>query len=76
MQARQEDQQRQFSVMFNQLVEAINNFASRYNTGRGTVWPKREAENLGKAMRRIQQFEKSLRGDPAPLPVAERQAVN
>lgn len=56
MQARQEDQQRQFSVMFNQLVEAINNFAGRYNAGRGTVWPKREADKLGKAMRRIQQF--------------------
>jgi len=76
MRARQEDQQRQFSAMFNQLVEAINNFASRYNSGQGTVWPKREAEKLGKAMRRIQQFEKTLRDDPAPFPVAERQAVN
>jgi uncharacterized protein YfiM (DUF2279 family) len=76
MRTRQEDQQRQFSVMFNQLVEAINNFASRYNAGQGTVWPKREADKLGKAMRRIQQFEKSLRDDPAPFTVPERQAVN
>ena len=76
MRARQEDQQRQFSVMFNQLVEAINNFASRYNAGRGTVWPKREADKLGKAMRRIQQFEKSLRDDPAQLTVAARRGVN
>jgi hypothetical protein len=66
MRTRQEEQQRQFAAMFNQLVEAVNHFANRYNEGRGTVWPKREADKLGKAMRRIQQFEKSLSDDPAP----------
>jgi hypothetical protein len=63
---RQEDQQRQFAAMFNQLVEAVNNFASRYNEGRGTVWPKREADKLRRAMHQVQQFEKLLRDDPAP----------
>jgi hypothetical protein len=76
MRSRQEEQQRQFAAMFNQLVEALNNFANRYNEGRGNVWPKREADKLGKAMRQIQQFEKSLRLDPAPLAVAERQGIN
>jgi hypothetical protein len=52
--------------MFNQLVEAVNNFASRYNEGRGTVWPKREADKLRRAMHQVQQFEKLLRDDPAP----------
>jgi hypothetical protein len=74
--AQQEDQQRQFSAMFNQLVEAMNNFANRYNEGKGTVWPKREADRFGKAMRQIQQFEKSLRDQPTPLPIVERQGVN
>jgi hypothetical protein len=76
MRAREGLQQRQFAAMFNQLVEAVNNFANRYNAGRGTVWPKHEADKLRKAMRQIQQLEKSLRDDPAPLPAVERQATN
>jgi hypothetical protein len=76
MRAREGLQQRQFAAMFNQLVEAVNNFANRYNEGRGTVWPKREADKLRKAMRQVQQFEKSLRDDPAPLTAAERQRVH
>ena len=76
MRAREELQQRQFAAMFNQLVEAVNNFANRYNAGRGTVWPKHEADKLRKAMHQIQQLEKSLRDDPAPLPAVERQATN
>jgi hypothetical protein len=67
---RQEDQQRHFAAMFNQLVEALNNFATRYNEGRGTVWPKREADKLRKAMHQVQQFEKLLRDDPAPPSLA------
>jgi hypothetical protein len=73
---RQEDQQRQFAAMFNQLVEAINNFAGRYNEGKGTVWPKREADRLRKAMHQVQQFEKSLRDDPAPPSLAASAGAN
>lgn len=70
MRARQQEQQRQFALKFNQLVDAVASFAKAYNQGKGTVWPQREAEKLRKAMRQIQQLEKSLRDDlkgaPAP----------
>ncbi len=64
MQARQQEQQRQFALRFNQLVDAVASFAKVYNEGKGTVWPQREAEKLRKAMHQIEQLEKSLRDDP------------
>jgi hypothetical protein len=76
MRGREGLQQRQFALVFNQLVEAVNNFANRYNQGRGSVWPKREADKLRKAMRQIQQLEKWLRDEPVPLPAAEPQGTD
>jgi hypothetical protein len=64
MRARQQEQQRQFALKFNQLVDAVANFARVYNQGKGTVWPQREADKLRKAMHQIEQLEKSLRDDP------------
>lgn len=63
---RQQEQQRQFALKFNQLVDAVAGFAKAYNQGKGTVWPQREAGRLRKAMRQIQQLEKSLKDDPKP----------
>src|SRR4051812_3631934 len=59
MQARQRIQQREFADKFNQLIEAINGFANRYNEGKGNVWPRREADKLRKAWRQMEQLEKS-----------------
>ena len=73
MRARQQEQQRQFALKFNQLVDAVASFAKAYNQGKGAVWPKGEADKLRKAMHQIEQLEKSLRDDlkaaPAPSEV-------
>uniref|UniRef100_Q02AP8 Uncharacterized protein n=1 Tax=Solibacter usitatus (strain Ellin6076) TaxID=234267 RepID=Q02AP8_SOLUE len=66
MRARQQEQQRQFALKFNRLVDAVADFAKVYNQGKGSVWPQREADKLRKAMHQIQQLEKSLRDDPKP----------
>lgn len=50
----QENRQREFETKFNQLVEAVATFATRYNEGKGTVWPKREADRIRKAIRQLQ----------------------
>jgi hypothetical protein len=60
--AREAMQQRQFEVKFNQLVDAVSVFARRYNEGKGSTWPNREASQLRKAMRQLQSAEKSLGG--------------
>jgi hypothetical protein len=46
----------------------VAEFSKRYNEGHGAVWPKREAERLGKAMHQLQQAEKHLRGAPEGPP--------
>jgi len=66
--ARRDVHQRQFEVKFNQLVDAVASFAKRYNEGKGTTWPQREADKLRKAMRQLQSIEKSLRDDPSAQP--------
>jgi hypothetical protein len=63
-QARQEIQQRKFAAKFNQLVNAMAGFAKEYNQGKGSTWPRREADKLRKAMRQLQSLEKSLGDDP------------
>ena len=73
VQARQQDYQREFTTKFNQLVDAVAGFAKRYNQGQGAVWPRQEADKLGKAIRELQQIEKSLRGDPAGAPAQPSQ---
>ncbi len=64
MRARQQEQQRQFALKFNQLVDAVASFAKVYNQGKGSVWPQREADKLRKAIHQIEHLEKSLRDDP------------
>ena len=66
--ARQQQQQQQFALKFNQLVDAVANFAKVYNQGKGSVWPQREADKLRKAMRQIQQADKALRDDLCTAP--------
>lgn len=66
--ARQQEQQQQFALKFNQLVDAVANFAKVYNQGKGNVWPQREAGKLRKAMRQIQQAETTLRDDLCTSP--------
>ena len=61
----QQQRQRQFATRFNELVDAVAAFSKRYNEARGSVWPQREAEKLRKAIRHLQQVEKSLRDEPA-----------
>jgi hypothetical protein len=61
VQVLKEAQRRQFQVQFNQLVDAVASFAKRYNEGQGTTWPKHEADQLRKAMSKVQSLEKSLR---------------
>ena len=36
------------------FVDAMNRFIAQYNSGHGMVWPRHEAEKLGKAMRAVQ----------------------
>ena len=67
-QARQRGQEQLFAARFNELVNAVAEFSKRYNEGHGAVWPKREAERLGKAMHQLQQAEKHLRGAPEGPP--------
>jgi hypothetical protein len=65
--ARRELPKLQFEQKFNQLVDAVAKFSKQYNQGKGQVWPKREAEKLGKAMRELQTVAKSLRDDQSPV---------
>jgi hypothetical protein len=58
---RLELERRQFESQFNRLATAVAAFASKYNAGHGTVWPRREADQLRDAMRQLQSMEKSLR---------------
>jgi len=60
----QEVQQWKFAGKFNQLVDAMASFAKEYNEGKGSTWPRREADKLRKAMRQLQSLEKSLRDEP------------
>ena len=52
----QERQRREFENRFSEFVNAMNNFIAQYNSGNGLVWPQREAEKLGKAMRNVQDI--------------------
>jgi hypothetical protein len=61
LQARYEARQREFELRFNQLVNAVAEFARKYNDGSRATWPQHEADQLGKAMRELQSLEKSLR---------------
>jgi hypothetical protein len=54
LRVRREFERRAFESRFNELVNALSNFSRQYNGGRGAVWPQREAEQLGKAIRKLQ----------------------
>jgi hypothetical protein len=49
-----------FTARFNELVKALEEFSDRYAAGQGAIWPKREAEKVAKAMRRLQEVEKQF----------------
>jgi hypothetical protein len=49
-----------FTARFNDLVSALAAFSKRYQDGHGSVWPKREAERVAKAMRELQAVEKQF----------------
>ena len=53
-----------FTTRFNDLVSALAAFSKRYQDGHGSVWPKREAEKVAKAMRQLQAVEKQFREVP------------
>jgi hypothetical protein len=73
--AQQDLQQRNFELKFNQLVDAIANFAKQYNQGKGRVWPQREAKRLQNAMIELQALEKSLRVTPNAAVEAENRGA-
>ncbi len=51
---------KQFEAKFNNLVEAVSEFAKEYNAGKGTVWPHKKAEALQKAMKDYENAQKTL----------------
>jgi hypothetical protein len=57
---RQRELERLFTARFNELVKALKEFSDRYRAGHGAIWPKREAEKVAKAMRRLQEVEKQF----------------
>lgn len=54
--------QQQFEKKFEALSKAMNEFARRYRESDGQVWPQREAENVRKAMRELENTETVFRG--------------
>lgn len=49
-----------FEDNFEDLVKAMQAFSTEYNRYRGQVWPAKEAENLRKAMSRLQSADRRL----------------
>jgi hypothetical protein len=54
------NQKLQFEEQFDELVKALEAFSTEYNRNRGQVWPAREAENLRKAMQKLQAIDNRL----------------
>jgi hypothetical protein len=46
----------QFEKRYQELVEAMNAFAKKYNDSKGNVWPAKEAEAIRKALKRIEDL--------------------
>lgn len=44
----------EFEKRYQELVEAMNAFARKYNESKGNVWPHKEAEAIRKAWKRIE----------------------
>lgn len=47
---------RLFEQRFNTLVKAVELFGKRYNDGKGHLWPKREADELRRALAQFQEL--------------------
>jgi hypothetical protein len=45
-----------FEQKLNRLVDAIEAFGKKYNDGKGSVWPKREADALRNAPAELQEL--------------------
>ncbi len=45
-----------FEKRYQQLVDAMNLFATRYNESKGNIWPHKEAEAIKKAVRRLESL--------------------
>ncbi len=49
-----------FEENFEELVKAMQAFSAEYNRYRGQIWPAKEADNLRKAMNRLQSADRRL----------------
>ena len=49
-------ERRLFEERFNALVQAVELFGKQYNDGKGHLWPKREADQLRKALTELQEL--------------------
>ena len=49
-------QEAEFRKRFNQLIEAVAAFTEKYNNGGGNVWPSKQAEDLHKAMKALEEL--------------------
>ena len=47
-------QRREFEERLNDLTRAIGEFSNEYNESKGHVWPKKKADAIAKAMRRLE----------------------
>jgi hypothetical protein len=49
-------QKREFEERFNDLSRAMEDFAKEYRDGKGHVWPKKAAEAVAKAIKRLESM--------------------
>jgi hypothetical protein len=47
-------QRREFEERFSELSEAIAIFSKEYSEGKGEVWPKKRAEEVARAIKRLE----------------------
>jgi hypothetical protein len=46
----------QFEKRYQELVDAMNAFAKKYNDTKGNVWPLKETEAIRKALKRLEEL--------------------
>lgn len=46
----------QFEKRYQELVDAMNLFARKYNDTKGNVWPMKEADAIRKALKRLENL--------------------
>jgi hypothetical protein len=59
-------QRQQFEEKFNQLIQAVSEFAREYNQSEGHLWPAKKAEALKKAIQDLQKTDAWPGGKPCP----------